>query len=125
LPTRRGPKPKYKEMPLADDSLEAKVLSYRQLGYNKFVISESIKKLTDLKRGCSASSIYRILRRYGESKLRRSMVEIKRKIIREYSGSLGHIDCHTLPKGVVKSEPNKRYYSEAFIILVCVTRSRM
>ena len=110
LPTRRGPKPKYKESPLCEDSLDGKVLSYRRFGYNKFVISEVLKKVDGIKRGCSASSIYRILERYGESRLRKPMLEVKRKIVREYAGSLLHVDCHVLPKGVLKSEPGKRYY---------------
>ena len=110
LPTRRGPKPKYREMPIADDSIEKDVLEYRKFGYNKFVISEALKKKNGLKIGCSASSVYRILKRYGESKLRKAMLVEKRKIIRDHKGSLGHIDCHVLPKGVVKTEPGKRYY---------------
>jgi len=110
LPTRRGPKPKYKEMPIVDGSLEEKVLEYRKLGYNKYIISEAIKKEGIIKKGCSASSVYRILRRYGESRIRKAMIEEKRSLIREHAGSLGHIDCHVLPKGVVKSDPEKRYY---------------
>lgn len=110
LPTRRGPKPKYKELPLADDSIEKKVLEYRRFGYNKFIISEILKKKIGIKTGCSASSVYRILRKYGESRLTKTMLIEKRKIIRDRLGSLGHIDCHVLPKGVVKSESGKRYY---------------
>jgi len=97
-------------MPIVDGSLEEKVLEYRKLGYNKYIISEAIKKEGIIKKGCSASSVYRILRRYGESRIRKAMIEEKRSLIREHAGSLGHIDCHVLPKGVVKSDPEKRYY---------------
>lgn len=110
LPTRRGPKPKYQEMPLADDSIAKQVLEYRKMGYNKYVIAESLKKNHGKKKGISASSVYRILRLYGVSKMTRSLQEEKRKIIRDYAGSLGHADCHRLPIGVVQSEPKKRYY---------------
>jgi transposase InsO family protein len=110
LPTRRGPKPKYKELPLADDSIEQKVLEYRKHGFNKFLISAVLKQKHGLKKHCSATSVYRILKKYGESKLTKAMTTEKRKIIRDFAGSLGHVDCHVLPKGIVKSEPTKRYY---------------
>ena len=110
LPTRRGPKPKYKELPLADGSLEKKILEYRQLGYNKYIISAVLKLDKTTKKTYSPSTVYRILRRYGVSKLRKDMVAEKRKIIRTSAGALGHLDCHVLPKGVVMSEPDKRYY---------------
>jgi transposase InsO family protein len=108
LPTRRGPKPKYKELPLADDCLEALILDYRKKGYNRFLIAAALKK--DHKKTCSASTVYRILRKHGASQLTKAIVEEKRKIVREEAGSLAHIDCHYLPKGVVKSHPLTRYY---------------
>ena len=110
LPTRRGPKPKYKELPLAEGSVERKILEYRQLGYNKYIISEALKADAAIKKPCSPSTVYRILRRYGVSKLQKDMITNKRKIIRTSAGSLGHLDCHVLPKGVVMSEPNMRHY---------------
>ena len=110
LPTRRGPKPKYKEQHLADESLEKKILEYRKCGYNKFTISAVLKQKDGITKPSSASTVYRILRKYGESKLTKAMIDTKRKIIRDHPGSLGHVDCHVLPKGVVKSHPEKRYY---------------
>jgi transposase InsO family protein len=110
LPTRRGPKPRYKELPLADDSLEYKILAYRKLGFNKFIIAEALKRDKAIKKPCSASTVYRILKRYGESQLKKAMIVEKRRIIREHPGSLGHLDCHTLPKGIVRTEPGRRYY---------------
>lgn len=110
LPTRRGPKPKYREMPLADSIIENRVLEYRKLGYNKYVIAESLKKY-NAQGSCSASTVYRILRKHGVSRLTRRIVEEKRKIVREYAGSLVHIDCHYLPKGIVQENPDKRYYA--------------
>jgi transposase InsO family protein len=111
LPTRRGPKPKYREMPLADNSLDSKVLAYRSQGHNKYVIAEALKKeLGSNTPRSSASTIFRILRRYGQSKLTKAMVEEKRKIVRKTAGSLAHIDCHYLPRGIIKTEPMKRYF---------------
>lgn len=114
LPTRRGPKPKYVAMPVAEGSLEKIILDYRKQGYNKYIIAESLKTHKGVKKPCSASTVYRILRSYGMSRLTKhisdnSKEEI-RKITRDYMGSLGHIDCHYLPKGVVKLEPARRYY---------------
>lgn len=111
LPTRRGPKPRYKEMPIADDSLERKVLEYRAKGFNKFVIAEALKMEHNIRNRCSANTVYRIPQLYGVSRLTKSIKEEKRKIMREHIGSLGHVDCHYLPKGVVTSEPHKRYYA--------------
>lgn len=114
LPTRRGPKPKYKEMPLAGDSIEKKVLDYRKKGYNKFIIAEALKHDKNIKNPCSASTVYRILKSYGMSRLTKSLQDESRKeirkITRDYMGSLGHVDCHYLPKGVVTGEPLRRYY---------------
>jgi len=104
LPTRRGPKPKYKEMPIVDGSLEEKVLEYRKLGYNKYIISEAIKKEGVIKKGCSASSVYRILRRYGESRIRKGDDRRKAKfnkgacwIFRSY-----RLSCITERRGKVR-----------------------
>lgn len=110
LPTRRGPKPKYKEIPLAGDILVKKILEYRSLGFNKYVIAECLKKDSVIKTTCSASTIYRILRNYGVSRLNKALVEEKRKIVREHAGSLAHIDCHYLPKGIIKNLPEKRFF---------------
>ena len=38
------------------------------------------------------------------------MKQNKRKIIKTKAGELGHIDCHYLPKGLIKNEPTKRYF---------------
>lgn len=110
LPTRRGPKPKYYELPGDQDELVEKVLKYRMSGFNKFLISQALKQEEKLKKSCSPSTVYRILKKQGESRLRKTMIEQKRKIIRERPGSLGHLDCHTLPRGIVRSQPGKRYY---------------
>ena len=110
LPIRRGPKPKFEEMPLADDSLVKQILEYRKSGLNRYVIAAALKKNPLIKKGCSESSVYRTLRKYGVSKLTKRVQEEKRKIVRTFAGSLAHIDCHYLPKGIVQSEPKKKYF---------------
>lgn len=110
LPTRRGPKPKYQEMPIADGSIEKTILEYRARGFNKYVIAEALKKNLDIKTPCSASTVYRILRKHGASRLTKVLVEEKIKIVREHAGSLAHIDCHHLPKGIISGSPQKKYY---------------
>lgn len=110
LPTKRGPQPRYRQLPLSDGSIELKVLKYRELGLNKYEISASLKLEQGAQTACSASTVYRILRNYGMSRLQPRIVEEKIKIMREYAGSLAHIDCHYLPKGVVTASPEQRYY---------------
>lgn len=110
LPLRRGPLPKYLGMPIVDDSLAASILEFRRLGHNKYIISEALKKRFGHKKSCSPSTVYRILKTYGVQKLTPTLKEKVRKIVREKAGSLAHLDCHYLPKGVVKNEPQKRYY---------------
>ena len=110
LPTRRGPRPKYVDMPISDCTIVEKILAYRKLGYNKYIISESLKRDESVKSPCSASTVYRILYKHGVSRLNITTRQEHKKIVREYAGSLVHLDCHYLPKGVVKAYPEKRYY---------------
>jgi transposase InsO family protein len=110
LPLRRGPKPKYQEMPLADGGLVKRILEYRKLGFNKYIIAESLKRESS-KKGTSASTVYRILRKFGASRLTTAIQEEKRKIVRTFAGSLAHVDCHYLPKGIVQTKPDQRYYA--------------
>lgn len=49
--------------------------------------------------------------------LREKEKGIKRKIIKENPGELGHIDCHYISKGLIRDESKKQYY------LVCVIDS--
>jgi transposase InsO family protein len=92
------------------DEVERIILEYRSKGYNKFVIAEALKKEHKVKNACSASTIYRIFKKHEVNRLRQKQSEEKQKIVREYTGSLGHADCHFLPKGVVRINPQQRYY---------------
>lgn len=111
LPQRRGPKPKYRELPTHGDDIVTLTLSYREKGYNRYLISTALQKSLHIKGPCSPSTIYRILRKHGASRLTKPVLEEKRKIVRKKAGSLVHIDCHQLPKGILKSDPLKKFYT--------------
>lgn len=112
LPQKRGPSGKYLDIELASDekSIVSKVLEYRKKGANKYTISRLVSMDHSIKAPCSPSTVYRIFKAYGVSKLKhRERVET-RKIVREKAGSLLNIDCHQLPKGIVKTFPTSKLY---------------
>jgi transposase InsO family protein len=112
LPVRRGPKPKYMETAVCpeEEVFVSKILEYRKRGANKYFIASAISKDETIKKTCSASTIYRILVKHGVSRLKAPEIIEKRRIVREKAGELLHIDCHYLPKGVVKEFPTKQFY---------------
>lgn len=109
LPRKRGPKYKTRR-PLK--FIENKVIELRQKGNSKHeivnILKPSLRKFTP-----SASGVYNICKRYGMNRFTVKMQQNKRKIIKERMGQLGHIDCHHLSKGVIRTD-NKKYY------LVCI-----
>jgi hypothetical protein len=105
LPAKRGPRYRTKRPDLED---EQKVLDLRKLGNNKFEIAGQLKQKSD-KFTPSASGVYNILRRYGQHRLTTADREVKRKIIKERMGQLGHIDCHHLSKSVIRGQSRKLY----------------
>lgn len=106
LPQKRGPKWKSRR-PLP--FIEQKVLALREQGNNKYEISCILKpKLKEFTP--SPSGVYNIIKCYGKHRLTPKMQQSKRRIIKEKAGELAHIDTHYLPKGIVQSEPHKRYY---------------
>lgn len=105
LPAKRGPRYRTKRPDLED---EQKVLELRKLGNSKFEIAGQLKQKSD-KFTPSASGVYNILRRYGQNRLTTAEKEVKRKIIKERMGQLGHIDCHHLSKSVIRGQNSKLY----------------
>lgn len=106
LPRKRGPKWKSRR---PYPYVENKVIALRELGNNKFDIHNMLK--ASLKKfNPSPSGVYNILKRHGMNKLTPEMQTEKRRIIKKKAGELAHIDTHYLAKGIVNSEPNKRYY---------------
>lgn len=112
LPRKRGPRFKSRRTP---ENIEQLVLTERAKGCNKYEINSILKPLLQDKTP-RASTIYKILKRYGKNKLTVSMKTEKRKIIKTLAGELAHIDCHHLSKDTIANDP-KRYY------LLCVIDS--
>lgn len=106
LPQKRGPKWKSRR-PLP--FIEQKVIALREQGNNKYEIScilkPKLKQFTP-----SPSGVYNITKRHGINRLTPKMQASKRRIIKEKAGELAHIDTHYLPKGIISTEPKKRYY---------------
>lgn len=87
-----------------------KVIDLRKKSYNKYEINSALKIALGTKDVPSVSTIYRIFKKVNLNKKTVTMQEEKRKIITKKAGELGHVDCHYLPKGLIRNEPNKRYY---------------
>lgn len=112
LPQKRGPKWKTRR---PDASVEHAVLALRERGMNRYEIVHVLHP----KLGAatpSPSGVYAILKRHGANRLKPSMKEEKRRIIKEKAGELGHIDTHYLSKCAVEGQNARRY-------LVCVIDS--
>lgn len=105
LPSRRGPKYKTRRPSVSD---EQRVLELRALGNNKFVIANELKQKSD-NFNPSPSGVYNILKRYGKNRLKPADKEVKRRIIKERMGQLGHIDCHHLSKTIIRGQHRKLY----------------
>ncbi|GAA4337487.1 IS481 family transposase [Mucilaginibacter gynuensis] len=105
LPGRRGPKYKTRRPSLADEAL---VLDIRSRGCNKFEISDELKQKSNNFKP-SPSGVYNILKRYGRNHLKPADKEVKRRIIKERMGQLGHIDCHHLSRTIIRGQHRKLY----------------
>jgi hypothetical protein len=109
LPAKRGPRYNTRR-PVFQD--EQEVLILRRRGCNKFEIASQLKEKAN-NFAPSPSGVYNILKRYQMNRLQAETKEVKRKIIKERMGQLGHIDCHHLSKSVIRGQSRKLY-------LVCV-----
>lgn len=105
LPSKRGPRYTTRRPSPQDEAL---VLALRELGNNKFEIAHRINQKSDTFKP-SPSGVYNILKRYGKNRLKQAEKEVKRKIIKERMGQLGHIDCHHLSKTVIRGQHRKLY----------------
>jgi len=105
LPQKRGPKYSTRR---PSTTIENMVLEQRDKGCNKYEIHSILKALLESKTP-SPSGIYNILKRHGKNRLTKPMQEVKRRIIKEKAGELGHIDCHYLSKDMVMSDSRRRY----------------
>lgn len=107
LPQRRGPKFKIKYKYY---EFEEKIIELRKLGSSKYEIYRILlDEVKDKMKIPSKSQIYNIFVRYGVNVLNKKMKEEHKKIIKMKAGELGHIDCHYLPKGLIKND-DTRYF---------------
>jgi hypothetical protein len=105
LPQKRGPRYRTRRPSIA---IEMSVKKERNNGANRYEIFEILKNIYH-ESTPSPSGIYNILKRLGMNKLKTKEIEMKRKIIKERLGELGHTDCHDLPKGLATEYPKKLY----------------
>ena len=105
MPQKRGPR--YKSRRPCEE-LEQKVIELRKLGNNKYEIASILKEQKGNFKP-SASGVYNICKRHGLNKLRPSMKQEKRRIIKERMGQLGHIDTHYLSKHTISGSAQKLY----------------
>ena len=88
------------------------MIDLRQRGNSKLeivnILKPSLGRFTP-----SPSGVYNICKRYGMNRLTVKQKQVKRKIIKERMGQLGHIDCHHLSKSIIRGQSRKLY-------LVCV-----
>lgn len=105
LPGKRGPKYQTRRPSIED---EQQVLDLRKRGCNKFEIANQLKQKSD-KFTPSPSGVYNILKRHHQNRLTAADKEVKRKIIKERMGQLGHIDCHHLSKSVIRGQHRNLY----------------
>ena len=80
----------------------------RSKGYNRHDLCDIIKKERAIE--ISPSSMYRLMKKLGINRINLRIKEEKRKIVKEYSGELGHIDIHYVAKGTVKETGAKKLY---------------
>lgn len=104
LPQKRGAKYRTRRTP---QEVEARVLDHRALGMNRYEICLTLKEKDKIH--LSPSTVYKVLKRYGQNKKTVPMVEEKRKIIKEKMGELGHVDCYHLSKDTIHHD-SRRYY---------------
>ena len=117
LPEKRGPKYGTR---LPDKFVIDEVLKTRaKTGANKYVIYNLLLPILKEKTP-SPSGIYNILKRAGLNKLSQKIQEVKRKIVKEKIGELGHIDCHCLSKGIIKE-----YNEKLFVVGLIDDASRL
>lgn len=115
LPQKRGPKYNYKISNQNSIFLENKIIELRSNGLNRYEIYNRLKE--DYKKTIeklpSYSKIYNIFKKYKLNRLNNMLIANKKKqiqkIIKDNVGDLVHIDCHYLPKNIIKDNFN-RYY---------------
>jgi transposase InsO family protein len=106
LPKKRGSRFKAPSELYSEDIL-AKIRLFREDGHNKYYIASQLKSKLNLE--ISSSTIYRLTRKMGLSKINRSIKEKVIKIVKSKRGELGHVDIHYLPKDIIKGSDKRLY----------------
>lgn len=104
-PQKRGPRYKTRRTNLA---IENQVKELRGRGNNRYEISDILKKEYG-KAVLSPSGVYSVLRRLQMNRLTVKEKQVKRKIIKERMGQLGHIDTYYLSKYIITDKVSKLY----------------
>lgn len=104
LPRQRGPR--YQSARL-DTVKEEHILKLRELGHNRYMISNALKSHSQ--KGTSPSSVYNILKKKGLNRLKPKMKQARKSYVKERAGQLGHVDCHFLGSHLIAGESKKRY----------------
>ena len=105
LPAKRGPRYQTRR---ADLQLEEQVKELREKGNNRYQIADILKK-RHADKALTPSGVYKVLRRLGMNRLHQKQREVKRKIIKERMGQLGHIDTYYLSKYIIADQVSKLY----------------
>lgn len=105
LPQKRGRKfGSIQTMPM----IRQKIQELRKQGFGRYEIYDLV--LPQYGRFTpSPSTIYRILKAYGLSRLTIAHERNKRRIIKERAGELGHMDCHQIRRGTVEGSNRPLY----------------
>lgn len=106
IPHRTGRK--FREVLNYAPEIIEQIQTIRAKGYNRYDVCAILKRENAIE--MSPSSMYRLMKRLGINKLNTKIKEVKRKIVKEHSGELGHIDIHYVTKGTVKETGNKKLY---------------
>jgi transposase InsO family protein len=105
LPHRTGRK--FKDLLKHEEEVSESIIRLREKAYNRHDIRYLLKKRLDI--DISASTIYRLMVKFGLNKLNPRIKEETRRIIKMSAGELGHIDVHYVTKGTVKEYGGKIY----------------
>ena len=106
LPRRRGFKTKSAEELYSKEIVEA-IKTMREKGYNKYHIASQLQLRFKIK--ISSTTVYRLTKKLGISRLNRSIKQEVIKIVKTKVGELGHIDLHYLPKDIIRNKTSKLY----------------
>lgn len=106
LPRKRGSRFKLAEE-LYSQEIILRIKEFREKGYNRYYIASKLKSESRLE--IHPSTIYRLTRKMGISKINRRIKEEVVKIVKTKVGELGHIDIHYLPKDIIKGKESRLY----------------